>query len=432
MFSRRIFCVSAATAAKAAAGIVLIAIINLAVKGAHIKSKESWLNREVTGFGLTSLFSDMSHEVATTLLPLFLASIGAPPYSVGFVEGIADGLASLGKIIGGWVSDRTKERKVLAVAGYAVMAVAQGMFGFCVNWTQVLAVRSAGWFGRGWRSPIQNALFHDAVTVETSGRAFGFERTMDTLGAVIAPAAVFFLLPVIGYRDLFFLTWIPGLIAVLCFQFLTKDHRTEHHDFNFSFHEALREMPKDFKKFLVAVTLFGLSDFSNALVIFWTGFLLKPEYGAVKASSLVILMYVFHNITNALAAYPAGWLADRIGKFRVLGFGYLLACLFYFLFIFADGNVFLLFALFGIRGVFLAIIHTLERAIAGDLLTSSIKGTGYGLLASMNGIGDFCSSILVGFLFTTKSSVGSFGYCFLMAAAGTFFLMRITPKPQKT
>lgn len=385
-----------------------------------------WFNREILGFGITSFFSDLSHEVATTLLPLFMASLGAPAYAIGIIEGVSDGLASISKYIGGWISDRIAKRKLMAAGGYGVTALFMGMFGLATNWTQALFFRSAGWIGRGLRLPVRDALFHDSVTPQTSGRAFGFERMLDTCGAVLAPLLAFFFLPKLGFEKLFMLTWIPGFLAVLTFMMLTRDHREHHERSFFSLREGFSKMPPHFRHYLTAITLFGLSDFSHALIIFWAGHLMTPVYGAAKASGLAILMYAFHNLVYAAAAYPAGRLADKIGKFRVLEFGYILACVMYAGFIFASGNLFVLFGLFALRGFYAAIEDTLERAIAGDLLTSDIKGTGYGILSAANGIGDLISSFVVGFLMSGGSPVFSFGYCLVLAILGTFALMRVS------
>lgn len=391
-------------------------------------AKRKWLTPQVFGFGITSFFSDLSHEVATTVLPLFLASLGAPAYAVGLTEGLADGLASLGKLVGGWFSDQRGKRKSMAFIGYAITGVTQGMYAFVSIWPQALILRVMGWMGRGWRSPIRDALFHDSVLKANSGKAFGFERMMDTLGAVLAPLSAYFLLPLIGFKNLFALTWIPGILAALCFLVFVKDHRV-HHPKKFSFSKGLKSFSERYRVFLVAVTLFGFADFSHALLIYWAGVLLTPEHGIVKASSMAILLYVFQNIVYALVSYPAGHIADKIGKFRVLVIGYALGCLMFAALIFADGNYYFLLLIFLVRGFYMAIQNTLERAIAGDLLEPEIKGTGYGVLASLNGLGDLLSSLIVGILLTAGSSALAFGYCFLFAVLGTLALFQVRRVP---
>ncbi len=387
------------------------------------KSKQ-WLTTEVFGFGLTSFFSDLAHEVATTLMPVFLASMGAPAYAVGLMEGLADGLANAGKLFGGWISDRIGKRKSLALAGYALTGVCQGLYCLVTAWPQALAVRAAGWAGRGLRSPIRDALFHDAVGNDVSGRAFGFERAMDTMGAVLAPLAAYFFVSKIGMRQLFAWTWIPAGLAVLCFFLLVRERKPVSAR-SFSLWGGMRSFSPEYKRFLVAVTLFGLGDFSHTILIFWAGLLLAPIYGMAKAGSFAILLYVLHNAVYAAASYPVGRFADRVGKYKVLAAGYLVMCAMFVALIFARGNLGVLALIFALGGLGMAVEDTLERAVAGDLLPSHIKGTGYGVLATLNGCGDVLSSILVGVLLSWGSVGIAFGSCAVVGAAGAILMMRL-------
>src|SRR5579864_7333251 len=148
---------------------------------------KSWLNRTVLGVGLTSLFSDWSHETATAILPAFLASIGAGPAWLGIIEGISDGLSSFAKLAAGHYTDRLKHRKPLAVFGYAFTTLATASFAFATHAYHVLFGRAAAWLGRGVRSPVKKALLAADVPAGAYGRAFGLERLMDTVGAIAGP-----------------------------------------------------------------------------------------------------------------------------------------------------------------------------------------------------------------------------------------------------
>ena len=153
-----------------------------------------WLTRSVLGIGLASLFSDASHETVTSVLPAYLASMGAAAAALGTIEGVADGLSSAAKLYGGWLADRLQRRKPLCAAGYGFMAVATLIIAAATSWGVVLGGRVFAWISRGLRTPARKALLSEAVPKEAYGRAFGFERAMDTVGAIIAPLSVLVLL----------------------------------------------------------------------------------------------------------------------------------------------------------------------------------------------------------------------------------------------
>src|SRR5580700_11061203 len=145
-------------------------------------SPKRWLTRGVLGIGLASLFSDWGHEAATAILPAFLASLGAPAYALGVIEGVSDGLSSLAKLAGGWIADRPKWRKPTGIFGYLATGVSTFSYAFGHSWPAILVMRALGWTGRGSRGPSRDALLADSVAPQQQGRAFGFERAMDTLG----------------------------------------------------------------------------------------------------------------------------------------------------------------------------------------------------------------------------------------------------------
>jgi MFS family permease len=159
-----------------------------------------WLNRTVLGIGLASLLSDWSHEIATTVLPAFLASMGAAAAWLGVIEGVADGLSSFAKMASGFYTDKLQRRKPIAVVGYLVTALGTASFGLATAAWHILISRSLAWLGRGVRTPVRKALLAAAVTKETYGRAFGFERMMDTVGAIVGPATAFVLLAALRHN----------------------------------------------------------------------------------------------------------------------------------------------------------------------------------------------------------------------------------------
>jgi hypothetical protein len=162
-----------------------------------------WLNLNVFAFGLTSMLGDVCHEMATAVLPQFMRTIGAGAATLGVIEGIADGLSSFVKLGAGFHSDEIGHRKAWTVAGYALTAVAKSIFAFALAWPLILFGRVLGWLGRGIRGPLRDAMLADSVDQPFRGKAFGFHRAGDTVGAVVGPLLAFWLLGVVnGVGDL--------------------------------------------------------------------------------------------------------------------------------------------------------------------------------------------------------------------------------------
>ena len=248
---------------------------------------KSWLNRTVLGVGLTSLFSDWSHETATAILPAFLASIGAGPVWLGAIEGIADGISSFAKLASGHYTDKLAKRKPLAAFGYAFTALATASFAFATHAYHILFARVLAWLGRGVRSPSKKALLAADVSPAAYGRAFGFERLMDTVGAIAGPLTALWLLEKTGhsYRQVFLWTLVPGLIAVACFFFLVRERPFAARKQQ-SFFKGFRALPSSFRRLLIGVGVFGAGDFSHTLLILYASRMLAPEHGLARAASL--------------------------------------------------------------------------------------------------------------------------------------------------
>jgi len=386
-----------------------------------------WFNRTVFGIGLASLFSDWSHEIATTLLPAFLATMGVAAAWLGIIEGVSDGLSSFAKLASGYYTDRLTRRKPIAVAGYIVTAFGTAAFGLATSAWHVLMARSLAWLGRGVRTPIRKALLAGSVTKETYGRAFGFERMMDTLGAIVGPASAFVLLPLMNYHypTLFALTLIPGLIAVVLIAFAVKEKERQPVP-HVSFSESLRALPPRFRRFLVAVGLFGLGDFAHTLLILLAVQKLTPTLGAAKAAGVATGLYVLHNVLYATFSMVSGWLADRFNKGRVLALGYFLAALMALAIIVLPINVWTLAAIFIIGGVYVAIEETLEDSFCAELVGEEHHGMAFGTLATINGIGDFASSVIVGILWTAFGTSVAFAYSGVLCFIGGALVMRAT------
>jgi MFS family permease len=392
------------------------------------KQKQSgWLNRTVLGVGLTSLFSDWSHETATAVLPAFLAVIGAGPAWLGVIEGVADGLSSFAKLAAGHYTDQLKRRKPLAVFGYAFTALATASFGIATHAIHVLIGRSAAWLGRGVRSPAKKALLAADVPAGAYGRAFGLERLMDTLGAIFGPLTALWILQATNhsYRKVFLWTLLPGMIAVLCFWVLVQERPVERKEKK-AFLLGLRTLPVEFRRFLLAVGIFGAGDFSHTLLILYATKMLAAEYGMAKAASLAVILYTLHNVFYAASAYISGWLSDHVPNRRmVLSGGYGLAVVTALLLCTGTHSLWLLGGIFVLAGLYIGTEEALEDSVAAELMPREQHGMAFGTMAAVNAVGDFLSSLLVGALWSAFGVGAAFGASAVLFAAGAILILRL-------
>jgi MFS family permease len=393
------------------------------------QSPKRWLTRGVLGIGLTSLFSDWSHEAATAILPAFLASLGAPAVALGIIEGVADGLSSFAKLAGGFIADHPRLRKPAGIIGYLATALTTFGYAFAQSWPGVLALRSLGWMGRGSRGPSRDTLLAESVVPGQQGRAFGFERAMDTLGAVLGPLSASLLIGMLGVRGVLRWTLLPGLIAILSFVVLVRRPKgAGQHDEPSrwpSFVSRFMQLPKPFWHFLTGVFAHGIGDFAPTLLILRASQILAPRFGTGRAAAISISLYTFYNIVNAAASFPAGALGDRVGKRGLLATGYAIGAVSYAGFIFcAEPSIPVLAILFGLAGTHDAFQQSLEKSLAAELMPASMRGSGFGVLAATNGVGDLVSSVVVGVLWSTVSPMAGFLYAGIFALAGAAIVFR--------
>jgi MFS family permease len=389
--------------------------------------KQSWLNRTVLGVGLTSLLSDWSHETATAVLPAFLAAIGTGPAWLGVIEGVADGLSSFAKLASGHFTDRLKHRKPLAVFGYAVTALATASFAFATKAYQVLFGRATAWLGRGVRSPVRKALLAADAPPNAYGRAFGFERLMDTVGAIGGPLTALWLLEQTGhsYQKVFLWTLVPGLLAVASFWFLVREQPIASRPKQ-SFFVGLRTLPLGFRRLLVGVGIFGAGDFSHSMLILYASRMLAPSHGLARAASLAVALYTLHNVFYAGSAYFSGWLSDHVPQRKVvLASGYALAGLTAILLCTGTHSLLLLTVIFVMAGLYIGTEEALEDSLTAQIVPRDQHGMAFGTLAAVNAVGDFLSSLLVGFLWSAFSVQTAFAASALLFFAGAIFILRL-------
>ncbi len=376
-------------------------------------------------------------RMATAVLPGFLAALGAPAYALGIIEGVSDALASFVKLGSGWWSDRLGHRKGLVTAGYALTGAATALFALASSWPLILVGRALAWFGRGVRGPLRDALLAESVAAADRGKAFGFHRAGDTVGAILGPlaaAAILYLLLPSGqwgatgpYRLIFVATLIPGLGSALAFGLLVREKRRAANQ-GLRFWASVRALPLNYRRFLLGVGVFGAGDFSATLLIAAAVTLLTPAYGA-DAPSLAALLYALRNVVYAAASYPVGALSDRVGRRGLMALGYALGSAvtagFAIAFLAAGFSLFWLLVLFALAGVFAGVVDALEGAMAADLVPDrSLRGTAYGVMGTVNGVGDFLSSAVVGLLWTFSPTLG-FGYAAALMFVGAVLLHRV-------
>lgn len=397
---------------------------------------KSWFNRTVAGAGITSALGDFCYETTTVILPGFLAVLGIPAAVLGLIEGIADAVASFTKMISGYIADKLGHRKLLVLIGYGLTPLGQILIALSAGWMLILLGRVVSWFGKGLRGPLRDAIVIQAVSPATRGRAFGFHRAADTVGAVLGPLLGVALLGMAQgwhwedaagpFRFVLWLSVIPGVLAVLAFLWLVKDPR---HSPNpaLKFFGTLRGLPARFKRYLGAVGLFGIGDFSHALLILAATTLLTPSIGIVQAAQVAGLLYVWRNIVQVAVSWPVGWLADRVGHLPVLVAGYILgaatAVSAALAFWFAVDNVILLACIFFIAGLYVAVQEALESTVTADMVQAETMTMSIGALGAVNGVAKFLSSTTVGVIWTAVSPEVAFTLAAGFMLAGTFAIL---------
>ncbi|HEY6464571.1 MAG TPA: MFS transporter [Candidatus Acidoferrales bacterium] len=385
-----------------------------------------WLSAGVLGIGLASLFSDWGHEAATSLLPAFLASLGAPAVALGIIEGISDGLASFAKLAGGWIADRPAWRKPNGIVGYCATAFTTFGYAFAQSWPFVLLLRGLGWMGRGSRGPSRDALLADAVEPSQVGRAFGFERAMDTLGAVLGPLSAMLLVGTLGLRGTIQWTLVPGLAAALAFAFLVPTGKHKEGQRAPTIAASFRQLPADYWRLLAGIFAHGIGAFAPTLLILRATQALSATHGAARAAAISVALYTFHNFMSAATSYPAGALGDRIGKKNLLALGYTVGVAAYVGFAVAKPTLPIFVILFGLAGIHDAFQQSLEKSAASGLLPAAVRGSGFGTLATANGIGDLVSSVVVGVLWSSVNVSAGFAFAAVFCALGALLVLKTT------
>lgn len=398
------------------------------------KTKFFGLSRNVLAMGVVSFLNDLSSDMIFPFIPFFLTSVlGAPVVFVGLVEGIADATASIVKIASGWLSDRMRVRKRFVVFGYSFSALAKPLLALAATPWHVLGVRLLDRVGKGVRDAPRDALISFSASKDQIGRAFGFHRGADTLGAALGPVLAFLLLPFIDndIRTLFFLSFIASFCAVIILIVFVREVRDGRESpvsqaeqaavpsSDARTHLTFKGFRVSFLIFLAAATILALGRSSEA-------FLILRAQGIGVALTLLPIIYFVYSITFAVCSTPAGILSDKIGHRNTFMIGILVFSGVYVLFARVSSPA-AIWGLFALYGVFSALTEGVGRAIVADLVEEKMRAVAYGIYNACTGIALLPASVIFGLLWEYAGPSASFYYgaALGMIALVIFSVLRI-------
>lgn len=391
------------------------------------------LGRNVWAVTITSFFTDVSSEMISNLLPLFLFNvIGVRTTVIGFIEGIAETTASLLKIISGWLSDRLGTRKGLAVLGYGLSTLAKPFLYFATSWTWVFGVRFADRTGKGLRTAPRDALLADSVQEGKRGLAFGLHRAGDTAGAVIGLLIALGVILATQREEVFLtrstfqiivlLSLIPAVLAVLVLAIFAQEVHISG-EIKRPPRLAFSGLGKPFGFFMVVIVIFTLGNSSDAFLI------LRAQNVGLSLVAVMGMMITF-NLVYALVSGPAGALSDRVGRRRVLLAGWLLYSLVYLGFAMIRSG-WHAWSLMAVYGIYYGLTEGVAKAYIADLVPSELRGTAYGVYSAAVGLTAFPASLIAGFLWQGvggwpglgPSAPFAFGSVLALIAAGLLVML---------
>jgi MFS family permease len=381
------------------------------VDAATRETKRSWLTPGVLGIGLASFLADAGHEIPTAILPSFLtATLGAPAAALGLIEGLADGAAGGARLLGGALADDPERRRRVAAGGYIGTAVLAALIGLTGAVWQAALLRIAAWTTRGLRVPPRNALLADLTEPANYGRAYGFERAMDNLGAIAGPLLALLLVVLVGARGAMLLSVVPGLLAagaiLYAIRQIPRPKTRGRQPLRLQLRPVLRGR---LGRLMVGVATFELGHAAATLLILRATTVLEPSSGYELAVRLALGLYVGYNAVATLVSVPAGRAGDRWGAPPVLLVGVIAFLLAYLGFAVA-GSLAPLALAFLLAGAGIGLVETAEHAAVAALAPAQVRGSAFGVLAATQGFGQLLASALAGLLWTAVSPQAAFGY----------------------
>jgi MFS family permease len=381
--------------------------------------------RSVIVLGVVSLFMDASSEMIHSLLPVFMVSVlGTSALVVGIIEGVSEATASITKIFSGVISDWIGRRKPLVLIGYSLAAFSKPLFPLAQSATAVFVARFVDRIGKGIRGAPRDALIADVVSKEQLGAAFGLRQAMDTVGAFVGPmlALVLMFLTSNNYRVVFWVAFIPALVAVLCIVFGVEEPETQTTKSKpFPIRKSeLMKLPGSFWVVVAVASAFTLARFSEA-------FLLLRASGLGLSAGWMPMIFIIMNIVYAATAYPIGVLSDRIGRNGLLAMGILLLIVADIMLAFG-GNLIWIFAGVVLWGLHLGMTEGLLSALIAGAAPADVRGTAFGMYNLLTGMVALVASGLAGLLWTAYGPAETFTAGAIFAAISLVGMWRVGSK----
>jgi MFS family permease len=378
------------------------------------------LSRNTLLLAVASLFADVSTEMLYPVLPVFLTqTLNANGSIVGLVDGLAQATQNIVQGFSGTLSDKSQNRRAIALAGFLVAAIAKPLMGLSTIWQGVFGARLLDRLGAGIRSAPRDALVASSVEEKDRGKAFGLESLGDNAGAFLGPLVAVFLLYAlhVGIRTVFYLAFIPGLLAAL--MILLVKERAVPVAAKSKIGIGLRQFPRDYWSYLLVIAVFGFGNSSNAFLI-----LRMQDIGASLQTTIVV--YASFNLVAAAISYPAGSLSDALGRKNVLFASFLIFATAYLGFGVTQDALFatMLFMLYGLhQGIFRAV----GKALASDLMPEHLRASGLGWYSATIGSLQLVASIAAGVLWDQIGHRAVFYYGAAFAIMGSITLILLIP-----
>ena len=351
--------------------------------------------RNVWMLGLVSFFTDFSTEMILGVLPTFIVNnLGVSRAILGAIEGSSELTSYAFRMISGSLSDKFRKRKIFVLIGYGLSTISKPFFVVVSSWYDAFIVRAIDRVGKGVRTAPRDALIADSVSESISGKAFGIHRTIDQTGAIAGPLVAFAILQIMDIQAVFLLSLIPGAIAVIILFFFVKEVAIKKLASSTTIFGNIRDLLKENKPF-VALTIitgiFSLGAFNFSFIL-----LRASELGVDQ--SFIPIVYAVINVAHTIIGIPAGILADKIGKEKVVLISYGIFVISSILMVVSINNMYYAYVLAGMFGLYIGISETVQRAIIPRYVSAELRGTAYGLYSLVTGVCFFVSNITFGFI----------------------------------